>query len=193
VNYLLLPEDEALLRAHLIGELGLIPVGHSAHESPDLPRQAAPAEGRWEFVYWAEAVGPIRRLGQSPRPPSAFDRVMDRVNRESLGDAWNDAVDLARTPVIRFRRSSWHRNGHLCPGALQASAAAVAEQPPGLLALRRRVARWIEAEGERLNPFEHCTDPPVPQPRSLGPYWVWARPRALAWVHDGGRVWPWSA
>lgn len=193
MNYLLLPADEASLRAYLTGELGLTPVGHSPQESPELPRQAAPEAGRWEFVYWVEAIGPIRRLGDSSPPPSPSGRVTDRINQDALGDAWTDAVDLARTPVIRFRRSSWHRSGHLCPGALQASAAPVAEQPSELLSLRRRVARWVEAEGERLNPFEHCTDPPVPQPRDLGPFWVWARPQALAWVDDGGRVWPWSA
>lgn len=193
MNYLLLPDDEAPLRSYLTEELGLTPLGHSSHESSDLPRRAAPSSGRWEFVYWAEAIGPIRRLAETPEPPSATGRVMARLNHEALGESWPDAVDLARTPVIRFRRSSWNRNGHLNPGVLQASAAPVAEQPPLLLALRRRVARWIEQEGGRLNPFEHCVDPPVPQPRSLGPFWVWARPHALAWVNDGGSVWPWSA
>jgi hypothetical protein len=193
VNYLLLPDDEAPLRSYLAEELGLTPLGHSSLESSHLPRHASPGVGRWEFVYWAESLGPIRRLAETPVPRSATGRVMDRLNRESLGAAWGDAVDLARTPVIRFRRASWNRNGHLNPGVLRASAAPATEQPPQLLSLRRRVARWIEQEGERLNPFEHCVDSPVPQPRSLGPFWVWARPHALDWVRDGGRVWPWSA
>jgi hypothetical protein len=103
-----------------------------------------------------------------------------------------NAIDVARSPVIRFYRSSWNRNGCLNPGLLQAAAAPVKEQPDELLRLRRQVERWLRTAGERLNPFDHCSKSPIAQPTNLNAFWTWARPHALAWVRGGGEVWPWN-
>jgi hypothetical protein len=104
-----------------------------------------------------------------------------------------DLVDLARRPVVRFQRSNWNRNGCLNPGQLQGMAVRVKEHPPELLAKLRSVERWLKKRGERLNPFEHCSQSPIAAPSNLNVFWVWAQPAALTWVQQGGEVWPWSA
>jgi hypothetical protein len=193
LNFLLLASDERRLRRYLTDDLRLRPVAHHPEDSSDLPSQTQPREGTWEFVFWADFVGPIVRLGETPRSSVAKERVAERLDQEALGEDWSAAIDPARTPLIRFRRSNWNRNEHLNPGLLQASASPRAEQPRALLALHRRIQGWLMSEGDRLNPFDYCKASPIEPPHNLTPFWVWGRPDALAWVHEGGLVWPWSA
>jgi hypothetical protein len=202
VNYLLLRDDEGPLRRYLSDDLDLIPLANAAGPgtaaepgTPDLPSHAKPSlAGRpSEFVYWAKQVGSLRRLGEAPDPASAKEKVGRILNEQVFGDDWVKAIDVARSPVIRFYRSSWNQNGCLNPGLLQAAAAPIKEQPDELLRILRQVERWLRAEGERLNPFEHCSKSPIAPPANLNAFWVWARPHALAWVRGGGEVWPWNA
>jgi hypothetical protein len=67
-------------------------------------------------------------------------------------------------------------------------------QPPDLMALRRKAERWLKSDGARLNPFDHCTKAQQPPKlKTLNMFWVWGRPAALRWIEGGGEVWPWNA
>lgn len=147
LKFLLLPADEDQLRLHLTNDLELVPLADAAEPgTPDLPSHSA--RGRpgppSEFVYWAKEVGPLQHLGDAPGPTNPKEKVARILNQQDLGDDWVSAIDVARSPVIRFYRSSWNRNGCLNPGLLQAAAAPVKEQPGELLRLRRQVERWLQ-------------------------------------------------
>lgn len=208
MNWLLMPADERELLNFLVEELGLVLLAHDLTEHGDpvvsdpqtdgrlgeLPRQPGPSGADWDFNLWAPMIGPVRLLGDAPEPTDPKDRVMLRLNKE-MTPLWRELIDSERTPVVHFGRSRWHRNGSLCPGVLGGQARPTREQPKELLALLRKIKRWLKSKGERLNPFEHChVEIPVKEPpRNLNMFWVWARPAALTWVRGGGSVWPWNA
>ena len=125
-GFLLLPEDELMLVAHLLDTEGLTRLAHEdlAH-GPPVARplvQALPlpeAEpGR--FVFWASGVGEL-----VARPDSSF-------------------VDHARSPIVVWHRARWHRSGALCPGRLSSQTRRRAEQPEELLASYDRVQAWMK-------------------------------------------------
>jgi len=213
MNWLLLPADERELLDYLVEELHLNFLAHDLTEDgkpslsdakrdrrlaklPRPPRHPSPATylESLEFRFWAPQIGPIRLLGEAPEPTDAKDRVMLQLNKE-MTPRWSELIDLERTPIVTFLRSRWHSNGSLCPGALGGQPRPRREQPKELLALLRRIERWLKERGERLNPFEHC-HVEIPEvkdpPKNLNMFWVWARPEALSWVHSGGSVWPWN-
>jgi len=206
MNWLLLPEDEVQLVTYLTGPLGLRMVlpkltsaGVALAKDPltaltsELPGHVT--EGiPWDFTFWCPDIGPMRLLGD--RPSEGHDDVRTRVALQMTkveSPRWRELLDLRRTPVIRFRRSAWHQEGPLMPGLLQGMDLTVKEHPSDVIRLLRSITSWLKREGEKLNPFEHCSNSPIPQPRNLNPFWVWARPCALSWVRAGGEVWPWNA
>ncbi len=115
-----------------------------------------------------------------------------RLNREANPEGWRDDLDTSRTPIIQFHRSSWNENGCLNPGRLGAMSTLVKDHPAALLEVHRRIERWLTSDGEKVNPFRHTIETPVPEPARLGALTAWARPHALAWILDGGKVWPWN-
>lgn len=189
VNWLLLPDDEDELVAYVSGELGLVLVGEG-WDRDGLPRQFGTQPS--EVVWWASDIGPIQRMGDAPPPKDAKDAVLVRLNQEADPERWKDLLDARRTPVIRFHRSNWNRNGCLNPGLLQAMSIPLKEQPKELIRLLRQTERWLKSDGEKVNPFRHTIRTPVPEPERLGALTAWARPHALAWIRDGGKVWPWN-
>lgn len=195
MNWLLLPNDEQPLVEFLTGDLGLEMFGAPLGEDERLPGPPDPdRQERKNLVFWASSVGPIKRLGDAPKPTDPVEAVLLQRNREVNPDGWRDLVDLARTPVIRFGRSNWNRNGCLNPGLLEGMTIPIKNQPPDLLALRRKAERWLKSDGAQVNPFEHCTKAQKPpKVKTLNAFWVWARPAALRWIEGGGEVWPWNA
>jgi hypothetical protein len=194
VNWLLLPEDERQLSRFMTEGLGLKLISRHLDHDESLPGPPQPFRDEYiDMLFWAPEVGPIRRLGDAPEPIDPIDSVLLRLNRERNPGDWRNLVDSNRSPLIRFHRSNWNRNGCLNPGLLQGMSIPVKDQPPDLMALKRKVERWLKSEGDRLNPFEHCTKTTQTAPKNLNPFWVWARPGALSWVEDGGEVWPWNA
>jgi hypothetical protein len=86
-------------------------------------------------------------------------------------------IDVARTPVICWRRPLWYRM-HSCvvAGRLGSMAARRKEQPPELLRLHAQVDRWLRGPTTKVNPFRHCSGLPVPEPSNLSTFWVAAWP-----------------
>jgi hypothetical protein len=205
VNWLLLPDDERVLLAFIIDEIGgvLLDGEVTEHGEPRVvsdPLHALsdslPSRDSHEptgYTFWIRDLGEIRTMADAPRTSDAREMVFRQLNADKFPDRWRDLVDLSRSPVLRVHRSNWNRNGCLNPGLLQAAATTVKEQPPELLARLRKTDRWLRREGERLNPFDYCSQSPMAAPRNMNPFWVWARPHALAWVQNGGEVWPWNA
>lgn len=203
MGYLLLPADEQELVIYLTTELGLRLLLNDL--APDgvpkvatdplaaLPGEIPPASGPAvrDLVFWCPDDGPIRTLGTAV-PEGPVDQVLLELNRERNAH-WRDLLDYSRSPVLWWRRCHWTREGYLAPGLLGAMTIPQRRQPPGLLDRLKRATSWLRTGAERLNPFEHCSRPSISQPANLGPFWVWARPHALAWVQAGGEVWPWNA
>lgn len=206
MNWLLLPEDELDLALHLTDALGLrlvsaIPTGEIEGAPRDLQMELPhdlPTDGIYgvprEFVFWRPSSGPIRLLGDRPddQNDDVRNRVALRITKEASLD-WRQFLDLQRTPIIRFHRCVWRGGDTLMPGLLQGMDLKVGEHPPEIIRLLRSISLWLKREGERLNPFDHCSTLPVPPPRNQSPFAVWARPAALAWVRAGGDIWPWTA
>jgi hypothetical protein len=191
VNWLLLPADEVEFVTFMTEELGLDRiVGHDA-ENGSLPVRFGNEPK--EIVWWAPDLGPIERMGDAPAPTDEKEVVLLRLNREADPETWAQRIDSRRTPIIRFHRANWNQNGCLNPGLLQGMSVPVKEQPPELLRLLRSAEKWLQREGEKINPFRHTIATPVPEPERLGALTAWARPHALAWITDGGKVWPWNA
>jgi hypothetical protein len=205
VNWLLLPTDELELATHLTRALGLrlvspTPTGWAVKASDDPPDELPPELPIFgalavpmDFVFWIPSAGPIRFLRD--RATDEGDDARSRVALRLTQDAdagWRDLIDLQRTPVIRYRRCLWRDEKTLIPGVLQGMDLKVREHPPSVLRTLRMVDKWLKRDGERLNPFEHCRNLPATQPRNLAVFWVWARPAALAWVRNGGEIWPWT-
>jgi hypothetical protein len=210
MGFLLLPPDERVLVDGLVSEFGLTLLAHDAAPGgkgqlvsaslatlpSDLALPARPGQmpsAPTTLLFWHSGIGPIRTLGDAPPSSDPRDRVADLIVRESAQD-WADLIDLARTPVIRFARSHWHDDAQtrLQPGLLGGMAVKAKEQPAEVRRLHARVVRWMKKRGERLNPFEHCTNLPREQPLNLSGFWVWAWPEAQSWVRAGGQVWPWT-
>ena len=190
MNWLLLPDDEAPLVDFITHDLSLELVAGHDWERDGLPRRNGPQPS--EIVWWASAVGPICRLGDAPEPTDPNDVVAMRLNREANPEGWRDDLDTSGTLVIRFHRSSWNENGCLNPGRLQAMSILVKDHPAALLDLHRQIGRWLKSDGKKVNPFRHTIETPVPEPKRLGALTAWARPHALAWIRNGGKVWPWN-
>ena len=203
MGYLLLPPDEREFVSYICGDLGLklligdlAPGGVAKIASNPvavLPESILDAAGPsvHRFVFWCADVGPIQTLGTAV-PNNPVDRVLIELNRQGTPE-WHDLVDYNRSPVLRWERCHWQSEDRLASGQLAAMSIPRRLQPPELLVRFKRATRWLRTGAERLNPFEHCSDTPVSQPANLGPFWVWARPNALAWVRRGGEVWPWNA
>lgn len=206
-GFLLLPEDELVLVAHLLDGEGLkllasIDLGDGPCTVDGLtdplplpaPRQPniEPSEPL-ELTFWAHQLGSLRPWSDAPAPTSVSERVHRMVNQQSVAD-FGSAVDEERSPVLRWRRTNWHSSGALCPGLLQAQARPAKQQPQELMKLHARVTRWMKREGHQLDPFEHAPEAlPVDPPRNTKPFRVWAHRHAAEWVRCGGRVWPWNA
>jgi hypothetical protein len=202
MSYLLLPQDETGLVRYMCEELGLVlllsdvtdrgvPIV-AAHPltavSNRLPIELATGG---TLIFWCRDFGPVRTLADAPAPVEPADRVAASLTREAAGARFSDLIDLTRTPVIRWRRARFRREGQLKPALLQSMPIKVRDYPPEVLRVHRQIERWLKKHGEKVNPFDHCSDPAVPQPRNLGPFWVWVHPHALEWIWGGGEIWPW--
>lgn len=206
-QFLLLPDDEVLFVRHLVDDEALVllasddlsdgvrPVpAFASRPLPPPPVALQPSPEPIELIFWAEALGRVRTVAEAPAPTDASDRVARLLADEAAGGDAGHLLDLSRSPLVRWRRCSWHPNGALCPGLLQAQARKSREQPKELLRLRERVERWMKAQGERLNPFEHApADVQARQPENVRAFATWAFPAAAQWVRAGGCVWPWNA
>jgi hypothetical protein len=204
MSFLLLPPDELALVSYMCGDLDLAlllsdltdrGVPRIATEPlaavPDhLP--SSPSDPR-TFIFWCHWLGPVRTLADASESVDPADRVAGLLTREAAGDRYGDVVDLQRTPVIRWHRTSFQSERRLKPGLLQVMPLYVRDTPSDVLKLHRQVDRWMKKHGERLNPFDHCRDLPIPQPRNLNPFWVWVHRHAMDWVSGGGEIWPWTA
>ena len=158
-GFLLLPEDELTLVAHLLEVESLTRLAHEdlAHGPQvagpllePVPLPDGPEPGRYTF--WASGVG------------------------ELVSEDTRSFVDHARSPVVVWDRSHWHRSGALCPGRISSQTRRRAEQPPELLALYDRVQSWMKRQAIKLPRDEHGSV-------------VRAFPHAARWVREGGPVW----
>jgi hypothetical protein len=201
--FLLLPRDEIALVSHLCDELGLrlllsdltergVPRIASRPTDAITDRLPRSGDGASTLVFWCPALGPVKTFADASEPVDASNRVAALLTQQSAGGRYCDVVDLCRTPVIRWRRSLVRREGQLMPGSLQAMPMTIREHPPDVLKLHGKIERWIKKHAERVNPFDHCSDAPIPQPRNMNALWVWAHPHALEWVRNGGEIWPWT-
>ena len=208
MSYLLLPEDERELVEYLCYEIGLSlllsdvapngipsvarnPTAVLPSELPDRV-QVGKAQVAY-FIFWCPSICPVHTIAQKSATTDPKDRVSEFLTRNNAGGRYPDVIDLSATPVIRYRRCYWQTTNRLVPGVLQAMPIRIPETPNEVLQLYRKVERWLRKRGTKLNPFEHCLDTPVPQPRNLNGFWVWAQPHALEWVRNNGEIWPWTA
>jgi hypothetical protein len=218
VHLLALPEDEQQIIRHLCEKEGLklllsdlvddgVPrVADDPLRAlvPDLPSakrlKAAVTPGVgvtdpsyrevWEYLLWASSLGPIRTLADAPAPRDAVGRVALQVNRAAT-QRWRELIDLTRTPVIGLRRTSWHYSEDcLIAGGLTAMRVRVRDLPREVALLHSRVERYLKRHSQRLDPFETChvyRGPRRDPSRSRG-WWMWAMPRAQAWLAAGGQA-----
>lgn len=166
-GFLLLPEDELTLVAHLLEDESLTRLAHEdlsygpqiagALREPLALPDAEPAR----LTFWASTVGELH--------PGA--------------DAF---VDHGRSPIVVWHRARWHASGALVPGRLSSQTRRRAEQPPALPALYDRVQRWMKREAVTLKAYD------APElPSGERPPVVRAFPHAARWAAEGGPVWPW--
>lgn len=213
MSFLLLPEDERELVAYLVETRGLrLLVGDvlqrdvSGRRRPRvsvdalaaIPRvlPGPPAPGDTEvrqFLFWPPDVGGLVALGDPGRGQDPRSRVGIALSMQGNVQRWRDVVDQDRSPLIRWRRCYWRTNGHLTPGLLQGMAEVTRLWPSELLRLHSSIDRWLRKGSSRLDPFDYCDNPPVAPPANRSRFVVWARPEAMAWVREGGRIWPWTA
>ena len=201
MRYLLFPEEERALISYFRGELGLRflasdggatadadPVERIGDEFPELMSRT-----EREYYFWCPEIGPVKRLGDS-RPRDIKEAVCLQVNRQSYPDNWQNLIDLSRTPIVSWRRPVWYRASRNClvAGRLGSLTAKLKEYPPELGRLYKRVERWLRKPATKINPFRHCSNTPVPEPKNLSPFWVAAWPLGMAWVDQGGELWPWD-
>jgi hypothetical protein len=182
-GFLLLPEDEPALVAHLLEAESLTRLAHD------------------DLSYGPPVVGALEAplpLPEPPRPgvepgvPRRFTFWVPDLGE--LSPARHRFIDYERSPVLTWRRTSWHASGALCPGLLGTQTRPRKDQPVELLRLLARVEKWMKRSGVRLDPFDHAPDePPVERPANVKPFAVWAHPHAAQWVRGGGSVWPWNA
>ncbi len=205
MGYLLYPEDERDLTRKLTGDFGrrlllsdVAPQGEPLLASdpqgalpPQLPSE--PDDPRF-LMFWVEDLGPIRTAGNAAAvadPADEIARVLSAQSARAANVDPQDLIDQTRTPVLGLHRTRSH-SGRLVPATLTAMPIPTSRQPTELLRRHRRVSEWLKRRGRRINPFEHCTDLPIEQPRNLNPFWVWVQPHAERWLEDGGEVWPWA-
>jgi hypothetical protein len=202
MRFLLFPEEERSLIRHLYHELGLRFLATDGGATPsidpttritdDFPTLLSRTER--EFYFWCSEIGPIRRLGDAPAPQDAKEAVCLHVNREANPEAWEQLIDVSRTPVISWRRPVWYRPDRTClvAGRLRSMTAKLKHYPFELRRLYQRIDRWLKKPATKINPFRHCTIPPVLEPANLNVFWVAAWPQGKAWVDRGGELWPWD-
>lgn len=204
MSYLLIPEDEKDLVTYLVNGLGLklllsdVAPNREPRVAQD-PLSAVPTELGKQYdatpshlIFWCSQLGPIRTLVDAPVTSDPRTQVARQLTQQSAGDEYEDVIDLSRTPVLRWRRCCWHAPNRLKPALLQGMELKVRQTPKDLLKLYAKVERWLKSRGEKLNPFEHCTELPGAQPRNLNTFWVWVHPHALESVRRGLEIWPWT-
>ena len=137
-----------------------------------------------EFVFWRSDWG-VNRYPGDESPKGRVAQAMSARAAEQAGLHGGDLMDRARTPVLVYRRSGWMKDGTLHPGALSGMARVAAEQPAELRSLIRASERRLMKSGERLESrhFSHTEYQPK----------VFALPSAMAWINQGGLVYPWDA
>ncbi len=206
MRYLLFPAEERVLIRFLHEEVGLslLVTDLAAKRQPKLSFNPVASitdefpylygEEVRRLVFWCRDIGPIETIGDAPPPRDARERVWLHLNRETTKQ-WRDLIDFRRTPVLSWLRPAWYRRdrGCLVPGALGAMTATWKEHPAELRRLYARVKRWLEKPAVKINPFRHCRDTPVPEPKNPNIFWVAAWPEAKRWIDAGGEVWPWGA
>ena len=134
-GFLLLPEDELILIAHLLDAEGLtllasddladgpqeLDVLTGPLSLPTPPRPNTDPTEPPHFTFWAHQLGPLRPWADAPQPTTFSERVHRLVNEESVPD-FESLLDDERSPILRWSRASWHDSGALCPGLLQGQA-----------------------------------------------------------------------
>jgi len=212
MRYLLFPQEERQLLSHLHDELGLkllaskLAPGGVARIDPeplqqvtdDLPystvvERKPPAVPPHEFVFWCSDLGPIQILANAEPPGDAAEKVSLQLAQEAT-DQWRDIIDFRTTPVIIWSRPNWHRKDRSCivSGRLRSMTVKVKDYPPEMRRLYSRIDRWLRKPAVKVNPFRHCRNSPIPEPRNLNPFWICAWPEAKAWIDQGGETWPWD-
>ena len=203
MSYLLLPDDEVPFVQFLRQELGALMLrdelttGGRAHIHAD-PTEAIgstlPAESdQRTLVFWLRDVGPVATMQDAQEPTDARRRVAIQLTRESAGSRFGRLLDLARTPVLRWRRSSFRSSRLIIPGSLQAMDVPVSKTPLEVRRRHRAADSWLRRKAVPIDPFEHCKNLPIPAPANRRVFRVWAQPGAASWVAHGGEVWPWTA
>jgi hypothetical protein len=218
MHLLALPEDEQELIRHLCEEEGLQllladllqdgsprvaadPLPALVPDLPSMKRLLAAVKSRaaasdparhqvWEYLLWAESLGPIRTLTYAPAAQDARDRVALQLNREAT-EQWRDLIDLARTPVVGLRRTHWHhREDCLIAGALTTMHVRVRDLPREVASLHSRVERHLKRHSQHLDPFETCQVHRGPRldSRQTRGWRMWAMPHAQAWLANGGQA-----
>jgi hypothetical protein len=189
VRYLLFPDEERALYRHLREDLRLTPLGGENLITDDFPNLKSPGS---DHYFLCPEIGPVKTLGEAPRPRDAREAVMMGLNRAADPAGWQGMIDVARTPVIAWCRPRWYRTGCVVAGRLGSMATTRNEQPPALRRLHSQIRRWLGKHATRFNPFEHCNDLPGGEPTNLANFWVGAWPLAKEWIERGGELWPWD-
>ena len=127
-RFLLLPDDEVALVAHLVDVESLERLAHD------------------DLTFGPPVAGPL----PAPQPLDHPDRFTFWV--PALGTLEGASVDHERAPILVWERSRWHASGALCPGRLRAQARPRKDQPKDLLRVHERVERWMKREGVKLQP-----------------------------------------
>jgi hypothetical protein len=210
VSHLLLPQDERELTEFLCVEVGakllLTDVTRAGEPTvaadplgalpSHLPVAAIPGVRQIiELLFWLPDCGPVAAMCDAPEPRGAHSRVARLLSREAAdveGIAYENLIDLERTPVLSLIRTHWHTPARLAPGQLTSMPIPKASLPECVRVAYSRAERWLKGRGQKLDPFDHCPQVKERRPRRLGPLGVWAQPHALAQVRSGIEVWPWN-
>ena len=198
MRFVLLPDDEAQLVEAVVSEgLRLLANDVLVDGQPQIvadPIQALPdalpgppRDGDRNvlyFVFWRPEWG-VNTFPADDSPNGRVAQLLSVEEAERTGLDARDLMDWARTPVLVFRRCGWMGDGTLHPGALGGMARVTREQPAELATLIRASERRLMRAGMRLQSrhFSHTEH----QPRTF------ALPSAMAWINEGGLVYPWDA
>jgi hypothetical protein len=132
-GFLLLPEDELELVAHLLDAEGLVRLAHE------------------DLAHGPRVAGPLVSPAALPEAPRAWTFWARGVG-ELVAGPGTSFVDHARSPVVVWHRCHWHPSGALCPGRLSSQTRRRAEQPEALLALYDRVHAWMKRGRVKIAP-----------------------------------------
>jgi len=205
MRYLLSPDEERRLLRDLKTAFGLLPLAPPDSEeypgdlevlSDNIPKSPSPTQP-YQYVFWANEFGPIRRVSDRAEPKDAVGRTMLQINRDAGID--NRAVDLETTPIVSWSRTKWvdENRRWIVPSRLGSTRAVFKTLSPEYRKMFRSVERFLQGKGQVINSWDipnslKETGLEFKRPRNTRSYGVTVWPEAAAWLDHGVKIYHWD-